>query len=210
MAKTRSQKRISRRKSMRGGETPEEAAAREKRMADFKAREAEIERLKAERANLARDAEEAQSNAERLRQEADEAKRASADAAAAAPIREGLIFTPAQLNTRVKMVFGEGESGTIIMAALRGEPIDRKGTIKIHPDQCKVTDAKYKPVCSGIFALFGDPDEDGKRKIEDLAAAQMLFRDVRAGPPPRKSAPTSTAGRRRRSRKDRRYARRIR
>ena len=190
---------------MRGGETPEEVAAREKRMADFKAREAEIEKLKAEYANDEREAEEARKTAERLRQEADEAKRASADAAAAAPPREGLLFTPAQLNTRVKMVFGEGESGTIVMAALRGEPIDRKGTIKIHPDQCKVTDEKYKPVCSGIFALFGDPDGEGKRKIEDLAAAQMLFRDVRAGPPPRKSA-----GRRRRSRKSRRHARHIR
>lgn len=204
MAKTRSQKRVSRRKSMRGGETPEETAAREKRMADFKAREAEIEKLKAEYANDAREAEEARKTAERLRQEADEANRASADAAAAAPLREGLMFTPAQLNTRVKMVFGEGESGTIVMAALRGEPIDKKGLIKIHPDQCKVTDEKYMPICDGIFALLSE-DGEGKRKIKDLAAAQRLFSKVLVGPPPRKSA-----GRRHRSRKSRRHARHIR
>jgi len=48
MVKTRSRKRVARRKSMRGGETPEEVAAREKRMAEYEARQREIDELKSQ------------------------------------------------------------------------------------------------------------------------------------------------------------------
>jgi len=187
---------------MRGGGTPEEEAVRVKIMADYEARAREIKKLKAERANVAREADTARAEAERLRREA--------DAAAAAPLREGSLYTPEQLEYRVNKVFTDKDAQVVVMAALRGGPINRKDTIKIHPDTCSVSDDKYNPICGNLFALFGDADDKGNRKIENLAAAEVLFREIKPPPPPRKSAPASTAGRRRRSRKTRRHARHIR
>ena len=75
------------------------------------------------------------------------------------------------LQTNVEKVFGKDSA--IVMAALRGESIERKGLIQIHPDKCKVTE-ENKPICTKLFQLFSDT-EDGKRVIKDLAAAKALF-----------------------------------
>jgi hypothetical protein len=126
----------------------------------------------AEAAAAAARAQAARAEAEKARAEAEKA-RASMPGAAS-----GTSMTSAELESRVDAVFTDVAARPIVKKALRGETINRRELIKIHPDQCKVAKEEFKAsICVGLFQLFEDEDAPGGGRMipaKNLNAAKQL------------------------------------